>query len=173
MGIGDLFSIFAGGAWLATETAKEIGERAVGEKRSRLIKAYIAEHTDPELEQRMMEDVKNPDMYDAVWERIESFKRDNPVFCDEEAKKSLIKKYDGTYGYTSRFGWQNVGEERLPFRTANGSLYGKSQYQDLELDGNRNIAVMLLMQTYGKMKLSHAKTTAEKLYPIPKTNRNW
>ena len=50
---------------------------------------------------------------------------------------------------------------------------GKSQYQDLELDGNRNIAVMLLMQTYGKMKLSHAKTTAEKLYPIPKTNRNW
>lgn len=91
----------------------------------------------------------------------------NPVFCDEEAKKSLIKKYDGTYGYTSRFGWQNVGEERLPFRTANGSLYGKSQYQDLELDGNRNIAVMLLMQTYGKMKLSHAKTTAEKLYPFP------
>lgn len=79
MGIGDLFSIFAGGAWLATETAKEIGERAVGEERSRLIKAYIAEHTDPELEQRMMEDVKNPDMYDAVWERIESFKRDNPV----------------------------------------------------------------------------------------------
>ena len=75
--------------------------------------------------------------------------------------------------YTSRFGWQNVGEERLPFRTTNGSLYGKSQYQDLELDGNRNIAVMLLMQTYGKMKLSHAKTTAEKLYPIPKSNRNW
>ena len=35
MGIGDLFSIFAGGAWLATETAKEIGERAVGEERSR------------------------------------------------------------------------------------------------------------------------------------------
>ena len=120
-----------------------------------------------------MEDVKNPDMYDAVWERIESFKRNNPVFCDEEAKKSLIKKYDGTYDYTSRFGWQNVGKERLPFRTANGSLYGKSQYQDLELDGNRNIAVMLLMQTYGKMKLSHAKTTAKKLYPIPKSNRNW
>ena len=73
MGIGDLFSIFAGGAWLATETAKEIGERAVGEERSRLIKAYIAEHTDPELEQRMMEDVKNPDMYDAVWERYRVF----------------------------------------------------------------------------------------------------
>ena len=106
MGIGDLFSIFAGGALGGTETAQEIGERAVGEERSRLIKAYIAEHTDPELEQRMMEDVKNPDMYDAVWERIESFKRDNPVFCDEEAKKSLIKKYDGTYGYTSRFRWE-------------------------------------------------------------------
>lgn len=69
-----------GGAWLAIETAKEIGERAVGEERSRLTKTYIAEHTDPELEQRMMEDVKNPDMYDAVWERIESFKRDQSCF---------------------------------------------------------------------------------------------
>ena len=173
MGIGDLFSIFAGGAWLATETAKEIGERAVGEERSRLIKAYIAEHTDPKLEQRMMEDVKNPDMYNTVWERIESFKRDNPVFCDEEAKKFLIKRHDGTYDYASIFGWQDVGKRRLMFRTANGCLYGKSQYEDMELDGNRNIAVMLLMQTYGKMKLSHARATASELYPAQKSKRHW
>ena len=160
MGIGDLFSIFAGGAWLATETAKEIGEQAVDEERSRLIKAYIAEHTDPKLEQRMMEDVKNPDMY-------------NPVFCDEEAKKFLIKRHDGTYDYASIFGWQDVGKRRLMFRTANGCLYGKSQYEDMELDGNRNIAVMLLMQTYGKMKLSHARATASELYPAQKSKRHW
>lgn len=164
MGVLELYEILFGGAWVTKELFKEAGERGVEKRRSELIKQYVAEHTDLELEERLMREVESPSKYNEVWERIENFKRENPVYCKREADKSWKKKYDGTYGYFSRFGWQDVGYSRLEFRTSKGSLYGKTQREDILLEGNRNIAVYLLMQTYGKMKLSHAKTQAENMY---------
>ena len=72
-------------------------------------KEYVKAHTDSELEERLMHDVENPEKYEELWERIESFKRDNPVFCSKHASR-----YE-------RFGWNNVGHERLkPFFRLSG-----------------------------------------------------
>ena len=155
MGVGDLFTILAGGAWLTKEAVNEIGERADDQTRDALIKKYIAEHTDPALERRLWEDVENPVMYDELWRRIETFKRDNPVYCNEDIIKNTKKDYTGIKEIVYS-PWYDVGKRRPLFRDANPSGL-----------------VYLLMQTYGKMKLSHAREEAERLYPIPKSKRSW
>lgn len=159
-GVGDLFGILAGGAFVAREAGIEICERAEGEARSKLIKEFVVEHTDAELEQKLTADVENPSMYNDVWKRLEEFKRDNPLFC-----KKHTSQYD-------RFGWENVGKERLPFRDAKGTLIGKSQNEELILKSNRNIAVYLLMQTYGIMTANSALEAAREKYPLKPTKRH-
>ena len=158
--VGDLFGILAGGAFVAREACIEIGEKAEGEERAKQIKVFIAEHTDAELEQRLTADVENPSMYEEVWKRLEEFKRDNPVFC-----KQHTSQYD-------RFGWANVGKERLNFRSEKGSLIGSSQNEELILKSNRNVAVYLLMQTYGKMTVNAALEAAREKYPLKPTKRH-
>lgn len=68
-GVGDLFGILGGGAFVTREACIEIGERAEGEERAKLIKAFITEHTDAELEKKLTADVENPSTYNDVWEK--------------------------------------------------------------------------------------------------------
>lgn len=159
-GVGDLFGILAGAAFVAREVGIEISERAEGEVRSKLIKEFVAEHTDVELEHKLIADVENPYKYDEVWNRLEEFKRNNPIFC-----KKHTSQYD-------RFGWENVGKARLRFRDSNGTLIGKNQNEELALKGNRNIAVYLLMQTYGKMTENSALEAAREKFPLKPTKRH-
>lgn len=149
----------AGGAFIAREAGVEIVERAESKERAKLIREFVEQHTDKQLEEKLMADVKNPSMYDKIWRRLEEFKRDNPLFC-----KARTTEYAG-------FGWGNVGKERLGFFNAKGGLYGRSQYEELVLRGNRNIAVYLLMQTYGKMTENHANNMARKKYPLKPSKR--
>jgi len=160
-GIGDLFSILSGGAWLAKEAAKEAAEKkddiTCAERRRR----FIAEHTDLELEEKLKKEIEDPREYESVWQRIEAFKRENCEFCDMHSNEH------------ERFGWAQVGTQRLAFRDKKGGLYGKSLYEETQLKGNRNIALYLLMQTYGKMKLSHAEAVAGRMFPLKESNRSW
>ena len=52
-GIGDLFGILGSGAWLAKEGVREISERTDNRNNKELIDAFVAEHTDLELEEKL------------------------------------------------------------------------------------------------------------------------
>ena len=175
-GVGDLFGIFAGGAWLAKENIASIGEQSVDKTRSELIQAYILENTDSALEEKLRKDIEDPDKYDEIWQRIERFKRDNPTML----WKKLHQK-TGTICYAGfsllnvrTYGVEDIGKKRLPFRDSTGSMYGKSYAEEARLRDNREIALSLLIWTYGKETKTSAVQNAERIYPLPRGKiRNW
>lgn len=162
MGVLDLFTILAGGAWLTKETFHEIGERGVEKHCAQQFHTFIAQHSDPGLERELSAMVEDRSSYNAVWERIEQFKRDNPVWCSQHEEKGY-RGYDGKY-IEPGFGWQSVGKERLPFHNTAGALDSANQNYSARLSYNRLLAVSMLMQTYGKMSLVDARDAANKKY---------
>lgn len=171
MGVLDLFTILAGGAWLTKETVREIGDRGVEQHCAKLYHEFVAQHSDPELERKLNAMVENPSCYDSVWEHIERFKRDNPVWCSQHEEKGCYG-YDGKY-IEPGFGWQSVGKERIPFHDMNGSLTPRNLNYSMRLSYNRLLAVSMLMQTYGKMSLVDARGAANKKYPSIPSKRKW
>ena len=53
MGVLNLFTILAGGAWLTKETFREVGEQAAEQYRTKLVNEFIAQHSDIELERQL------------------------------------------------------------------------------------------------------------------------
>lgn len=140
-GIGDLLSIFGGAGFVAKKVVEEHKEREAALTRNDLIQKFIQKYTDPALEERLRQDIQNPEKYEEIWKRIESYK----------ARKG------GWYVWKREHpAWQDVGHNRLPFRTASGELHASTQYEDDVLQGNRNKALFMLMHTYGKMTLNDA-----------------
>lgn len=140
-GIGDLLSIFGGAAFLAKKAVEEHKEREAALTRNELIQKFVQKYSDLALEERLRQDIRNPEKYNEIWERIESYK----------ARKG------GWYVWKSEHpAWQDVGRGRLPFRTASGELHAPTQYEDDILCGNRNKALFMLMHTYGKMTVNDA-----------------
>lgn len=171
MGVLDLFTILAGGAWLTKETVREIGERGAEQHCAQLYNEFVARHSDLELEHQLRAQIEDPACYDKIWQRLELFKRDNPVWCREHEEKG---RYDANGRYVEPvFGWQFVGKERLPFRSKYGSLYSNNQSESSRLAYNRLLAVCMLMQTYGKMSLVDARDAANKKYPSIPSKRKW
>lgn len=165
-GVEDLFGILAGGAWLTKEAIKENLELAGNRAHAEKIMSFIEEHTDTQLEENLRKDILNPDCYDSVWIRLETYKRDNPVWCKRHEEKGWQGQYTGVY-YEPHFGWQDVGIKRLPFWGDDESAL--NQKERAVFDVNRGIALNLLMQTYGKMSLAMARIKAEEKYPLPKS----
>ena len=146
-GIGDLLSILTGAGFLAKEGVKASRERSDALNRNELIRQFVQKYTDPELEERLWQDILNPDKYDEIWDRIEMYKARN----------------GGWYQWYSDYPcWQAVGTKRLPFRTKIGELHAKVQYDEAVLDGNRKTALFMLMHTYGKMTVNNATTSARR-----------
>jgi hypothetical protein len=170
--IGDLFGMIGGGAWLLKESVNAIGEHAGDRTRHALIEAYFAEHTDPILEERVNAEIENPACREAIWRRLEEYKRDNPVWCKRHEKRGWRDKYTGRW-VSPPFGWQSIGVERIPFRDEKGRLYGKNQYEAMVLRGNRNRVLNLLMHTHGKMSMTEARYSADEKFPMPKSTRSW
>ena len=140
-GIGDLLSILGGAGFLAKKTVEEHKEREAALTKNDLIQKFVQKYTDPALEERLRKDIQNPEKYDEIWERIESYK----------ARKG------GWYVWKREHpAWQDVGHNRLPFRTASGELHAPTQYEDDVLQGNRNKALFMLMHTHGKMTVNDA-----------------
>ena len=174
-GVGDLFGILAGGAFVTKEAIKEIGERAESEGRTKLIQAYISESTDIELEKKLKMDIEDPKKYAEVWERIESYKRDNPTTAWCKTHKATGKKcYPGfSLIYCRSFDVADIGKRRIPFRDAKGGLFGRNQTEEAQLHDNREIALSLLMWTYGKETVNSARKNAENIYPITPSKHQW
>ena len=155
-GIGDLLSIFGGAGFLAKKTVEEHKEREAVITRNELIQKFVQKYSDPTLEERLRQDIRNPEKYDEIWERIESYKARN----------------GGWYRWNREHpAWQDVGSGRLPFRTASGELHATTQYEDDVLYGNRNKALFMLMHTYGKMTVNDA--TQEARNASEGMLRNW
>lgn len=178
MGVLDFYTMLAGGAWLAKETVKEVGERGSESHRSALWDQFVAEHTDLELERQLMKMVEDPACYNAVWERLEQFKRDNPVWCSQHEEKGYYSEWDNRY-IDPGFGWQSIGKERLEFFKNYGSyehpyysIYGKSKYETQCLAANRKDVLNMLMQIQGKMTLRRARLEANnKILAAAKSQR--
>lgn len=124
-------------------TAGYIGCRLIGEggqKRqnrtmSKLSQKFQKMYTDPELEAELKAKIENPEYYDLIWERIESYKRNRGKYYLWRNELSF---------------WKSVGHKRLKF-FIKGSLRGKSQKDADWLRYNRGIGLWLLIQTYGRM----------------------
>lgn len=170
--VGDLFSILGGGAWLAKEAVLEICEDQDDLVRSKRIQDFVEENTDQELEGRFNEEILLPSNCEKIWETLELFKRDNPVWCKRHERKGWRGQYTGEY-YEPVFGWQDIGHKRIPLFGRNGSPYGKTQREGDVLDDNRKSVLQMLMETHGKMLRNIALTRARKKYPLKKSNRSW
>lgn len=171
-GVGDLFSIIGGGAWLAKEAVGEICERQDNLANAELIEAFVSEHTDSELEERLRAEILTVSSYEEIWSELEQYKRDNPVWCKMHEKTGWQGQYTGKY-YEPVFGWQDVGKKRLPFFDDKGTVRGKNQQEESILSSNRNIVLQMLLETHGKMRRDIARVEAQKKYPLPKSNRSW
>lgn len=162
MGFGpvDLISVFLGPAWLAKEAIVGHVRSEAWNTRGEKIRNYIAENTDPELQIKVEEFVKNPDNYDAIYDYLEQFKRDNPEWCKEHEER--VRRCRGLdYGEENawyeepvRFlDWYNVGKTRFP--------YWSSEF-------DRGIAVLMIMNSLGVKTVQQARTDGENIYPKPK-----
>lgn len=155
-GIGDLLSIFGGAGFAAKKAVEEHKEREAALTRNDLIQKFVQKYSDPALEERLRQDIQNPEKYNEIWERIESYKARN----------------GGWYRWNrDHAAWQEVGSKRLPFRTDSGELHAHTQYESTELESNRNKALFMLMHTYGKMTVNDA--TFEARNASEGMLRNW
>lgn len=155
-GIGDLLSIFGGAGVIAKKAVTEHKEREAALTKADLIQKFVQKYSDPALEERLRQDIQNPEKYNEIWERIESYK----------ARKGGWYRWN--YEHPA---WQAVGLTRLPFRTVSGELHAPTQYEDDVLNGNRNKALFMLMHTYGKMTVNDA--TLEARNASEGMLRNW
>lgn len=151
-GIGHLFQFLGGAGWLVKKAFREIGEAASDRDNKRLCEAFIAEHSDPTLERRLMEDIKNPAKYEEIWQHLEQYKLQHPELNREHLDHSWL--------------WKTVGRERLPFRDSKGRLYPPRARDAEVLESNRNAVCNLLMESYGKYAEQVAFWRATKKYPL-------
>lgn len=169
MGIFSLFSVLGGGAWLAAESFREMREgdavRAVDDSRDR----YVAKYTDKELEEKYSKEIMDVSKHEALWRRIEEFKRDNPVWCEERRREdfSPYKIEEET------FGWHAVGKRRLDLVGPTGRLYGNNKDETYILECHRNRVVNMLLETHWKFTERVAKTRAASRYPYEASRRRW
>lgn len=171
-GIGDLFGIFGGGAWLAKESVREICEQADNRTNKELIDAFVAEHTSLELEQRLKDELLDPDSHENVWKRLEVYKRENPMLCKKHEKSRWRGQYTQQF-YQPNFGWQDIGQRRIPLLDKKDAVRGKNIQEESQLAANRNLVLHMLMEVHGKMRHDIAPLEARKKYPLPKSKRSW
>lgn len=149
--IADLYSILGGGAWLLGETAKEIAEYQDKLSNKQLVQAFVAKNTDRELEMEYVRKMEDSSNHPALWERLEAFKRDNPVWCMQHSEQEVYFDQVQTFIHPP-FGWQDIGHKRVPMA---GS--------------NRRTILHMLLQTHGKMRQDIAIDEASKRFPLPGT----
>lgn len=143
MGILDLFTMIAGGTWLTKEAIHETADRGEEKFRDDWIKKYVENNTDIELEQELLKKINTSSA--EVWTRLETFKRDNPVWCKAHENKPE----------EAVPGWQDVGVTRN---------LGP---------GNEPVVLKMAMETYGKVPVRVAQYQAEKAYPEIQSKRKW
>ncbi len=170
-GIGDLFGILGGGAWLAKEGVREICEQTDNRTNKALVDAFVAEHTDLELEEKWKKVLLDPARHDNIWRTLERYKRDNPVWCRQYEKAGWYGEYTRQLHEPS-FGWQDIGNKCVPLLDEKGTVRGRNAQEENRLAVNRSLVLQMLMETSGKMRQDIALLEARKKYPLPKSDRS-
>ncbi len=141
----DFYAILTGGLYLIGKGTKEMFNDIDVANRAEVRRQYAASLVDEDLEQFFRRELAKPESREAIWEALERFKRENPMWC---------RQHDGSHGlyckiYAESFGWQHIGTKRLPSIDAYNI--------DMVLD--------LLMDTQGKKTKQKAKWAALEEYP--------
>lgn len=148
MGILDLFTMIGGGAWLTKEAIRETADRGEEKHKCNLAKRYMEENTDIELEQefaRLLD--RDYASHDEIWTRLEEFKRDNPVWCEQHSQKPYYCTYTQKFVEPS-LNWYHVGRKR--------QIVGNGV--------NRGTVLSMLMATCGKRTVDAARHDTFDLY---------
>lgn len=171
-GIGDLFGIFGGGAWLIKEGVREIGEQAENRAVNELINSFVVENTDLELEKKLTQELLNPESHQDIWELLERYKLENPVWCRQHEKSGWYGEYTQQF-HEPNFGWHDIGRKRVPLLDENGTVRGKNAQEESQLAANRNLVLQMLLEMRGKMRYDIALIEARKKYLLQKSKRSW
>lgn len=172
--IGDFFGILFGGAYVAKEVVSQAVEDAAEQERSLVIRKFIEEHTDLELERKLRKQVEDPTQTELVWRRIEEYKRDHPVYCKSHELEPIYFEALNEY-IDPHFWWQDVGKKRITLFGRYNSLNGRSVNESMQLEDNRKLVLELLIETYNPnlMSVGTAKRTARTKFPSKPSKRKW
>lgn len=104
-----VFSILFGAGWVGKQVVSQMytdGKNAGEYSRQQ---QYIMLHTDKELELEYVNKIYDETKHDELWRELETFKRDNPVWCGKNEKN----RSHSFIHYTCDIGWQDIGKGRL------------------------------------------------------------
>lgn len=165
-GVDDLMWILGGVSYKAIDATKKLASEEKSRTKSEFIQTYILENTDSSLEKRVGEDVSDPQKYEEMWRRIEQFQRDNPVsgWCRRYKGSSIIYTPQFPSSIPHNFSLADVGKKRLYFwsKAKNKRAY-QSEMENIFYD-YQEIAIALLMWTYGKESKGSARKNAMMIY---------
>lgn len=117
-------------------------------------KKFYDQYTDWNLEDSYFEAMKDPNNYDALWERVERYK-------EEGGKMALF------YEDTADTWWRNVGKERFAFLSKNGKFKSEDPYEEKLLRDRQKTMVNLLMNTHGMYSMGRALKDVFIWWPRP------
>jgi hypothetical protein len=135
--------LFAGGVFGASHKCRKYVSNSKEKRKGDLYHSLLI---DQELERKLWRDVCDQDKLDEVWNRIEQFKRDNPVICAQDDTNH----------------WGYVGKHRFRTTYARGERHAKKRDEELRIA--RSMTVDLLAMTYGKHSQSQASIISSRGY---------
>lgn len=147
--LGDLFTMLAGGTYVAKKCFDEINENGKCIDAKLAMDKFIKEHTDFELEKKLKQDIENPNKFNEIYERLEEYKNNN-----------------GRYylGFQYIWDFRLSNNTRLRLTDRDGGLYGRTKKEADELYENRWVVLEMLMHTYEKMTYNQASWIASGVY---------
>lgn len=143
-GIDDLLIGILGAGYAGKESLTSGASKNMVEKHSYLTQKFLEQNTDRELEDKLLKEIEDISCYDDIWSRLEAYKIAGGVYSKP--------MYQELFPF-----WKSVCKERLPFRDNKGRLHPPTNYEDMLISGNRNGALSMLMQTYGKLTIKTAR----------------
>lgn len=165
-GVSDLMWILGGISYKAIDGTKKLVSEEKSRTMSEFIQNYILENTDSLLERMVSEKVSDPQKYEEVWRKIEEFQRDNPIsgWCRRYKGSSIICTPQFPSDIPHTFTLDDIGKKRLYFWSeAKNKRANKSEMENIFYD-YQEIAITLLMWTYGKETRSSARKNAMIIY---------
>lgn len=191
-GVDDFLFILGGTAWLTKEGVRTICEDVDDENRNKMVDSFITEHTDRELEEQYVQELfyKPSPNFEDIWERLEKYKRENPVLCrayDERYREidSRGREKKGFGLWDIGYRWEHVGRFRAllrwdvnAYQKAQGE-WGKGKMpkwfvdeQMKKIGNNCGHVCDMLMQTHGKMSFVMATLCANDIFRRPTNKRS-
>jgi len=167
-GVANLYALLGGIGFLAIHKAKDAAGEMEYQSYKEWSSEFLREYTDIELENKLLADIFNPSCHERIWERLEKFKRDNPLVCKRVAGHMRKDEYIRT-SYCAgkeqqhfrkdapRFSWDDIGNGR----------------PEAILINEHGWALQMLMMTYGKMTEQRAQLELKRIRNTGDSQKIW